>query len=119
MKLKTREETYIEVDSFDLDRFITKLFAFPREKTFMDDHSPEPEGGIYLKEFEYVAVEEARNDSSYTHLVNGELTSWDLADIKKIKEKKDFGCFNANVILNYLASIGELPKGTYLVKVCW
>ncbi len=119
MELKTREVTHIEVDSFELDTFITNHFKFPREKTFMDKYSPEPEGGVYYEAFEYVVVEEGRNDSSYTHLVNGEMSSFDLADIERIKERQDFGNFNANVIMNYLASIGELPKGSYLVKVCW
>lgn len=119
MKLKTKETTYIEVDAFELDTFITNHFKFTREKTFMDKYSPEPEDGLYLKEFEYVAVEEARNDSSYTHHVDGEMKPYDLADMKKIIDKQDFGNFNANVILNYLAALGDIPKGVYLVKVCW
>jgi len=119
MELKYRTETFITVEYSDLDTFITKHFAFPREKSFMDKHNPEPEDGIYLKEFEFVAVEEAANDSSYTFNVTGKMGEWDEKEMKELMEKKGFGSFTTRIILDYLASKDLIPKGTYLINVCW
>ncbi len=119
MELKTKEETFITVEYGNLNAFITEHFSFIREKEYMDRYSPEPEDGIYLKEFEFVAVEEASNDSSYTFHVTGEQDKWDEEEMKEILEKKDFGSFTTRRILDYLASKDLIPKGNYLINVCW
>jgi hypothetical protein len=119
MELKMKEETFITVEYSDLDAFITKHFFFAREKGLMDKYSPEPEDGVYLKEFEFVAVEEAANDSSYTFSVTGKQDKWDEEEMKEILERKDFGSFTTRRILNYLASKDLIPKGNYLINVCW
>jgi len=119
MELKHRTETFITVEYSDLNAFITKHFSFAREKGHMDKYSPEPEGGVYLKEFEFVAVEEAANDSSYTFSVTGKLDEWGEEEIKELLEREEFGEFTTRRILDYLASKDLIPKGTYLINVCW
>ena len=121
MELKTKEETFIVVKYHDLDEFITKHFAFEREEHSSDKWGNQyhKELGIYLKEFEFVAIEEANNDSSYTYNVNGELYDWDKTEMAEMLEKKEFDCFSTRRILDWLASKDVIAKGTYLVKVSW
>ena len=117
--MKHRVQTYIVVEYHDLDDFITKHFAFPREKNFMDEHRQPPKDGIYLKEFEFVAIEEANNDSAYTYNVSGDKYEWDKTEMKEMLEKKEFDCYSTRRILDYLASEGVIGTGTYLINVSW
>jgi len=121
MELKYELITHTQVDYHDLDAFITKHFAFPREEHSSDKFGNQyfKELGVYLKEFEFVAIEEANNDSAYTYHVNGELYDWDKKEMKEMLEKKDFDNFSTRRILDYLAKEGFIPKGTYLINVSW
>lgn len=120
MVLKHKVQVYIMVEYHDLDEFITKHFAFPREKTFMDEHRAKPKDGIYLKEFEFVAIEEANNDSAYTYSVTGDKGyDWDKKEMEEMLEKKDFDLFSTRRILDYLAHEGHISTGTYLINVSW
>lgn len=119
MKLKHSTETYIEVEYGDLNDLITKHFSFTRERTNMDKYYPEPENGIYLKEFEFVAVEESSNDTSHTFQVDGKLSKWDEEEMEEMLEKQNYDCFSTRRILNYLASKGVIETGNYLINVCW
>jgi hypothetical protein len=119
MELKHTVQTYIVVEYHDLDDFITKHFSFPREKTFMDKYSEEPEDGIYREQFEFVAIEEGHNSSSYTYQVDGELDEWDKKDIKKMLAAKKFDSYSTRMILDYLASEGVIIKGDYSIHVFW
>ncbi len=119
MELKMKEETFITVEYSDLNAFITEHFSFTREEQPMDKYRQKPKNGIFKEQFEFVAVEEASNDSSYTFHIDGKLDEWGLAGMKEILEKKDFGSFTTRRILDYLASKDLIPKGNYLINVCW
>lgn len=120
MNLKYNIETYIQVEYHDLDDFITWYFSFEREKESMDKFREEPKDGIYLKRFEFVAIEEANNDSAYTYHVTGDKDyDWDEKEMKEMMEAKDFDNYSTRRILDYLASKDVIPKGTYLINVSW
>ena len=121
MELKAREETLTVVEYHDLYEFITKHFAFEREQHSSDrwGNQYHKELGIYLKEFEFVAIEEANNDSSYTYKITGNLYDWDKPEMEEMLVRKEFDNFSTRRILDWLASKGIIPKGTYLIKVSW
>jgi hypothetical protein len=120
MKLKHTVQTYIVVEYYDLDDFITKYFSFPREKDdFMDKYNEPPEDGIYRRRFEFVAIQEAQNSSSYTFNVDGELDKWDKKEMKEMLAAKKFDSYSAQRILDYLASEGAIIKGDYSIHVFW
>lgn len=119
MKLKHKKEVKITVSCFDLDKFITEYFAFPRKKEMMDKYREKPKQGIYLREFEFVAIEEANNDSSYTYNITGDLYDWDHKEMEEMLEAKKFDSWSTRRILDYLCSEGVIEKGNYLIDVSW
>lgn len=119
MELKHRIETYIVVEYHDLDDFITNYFSFPREKDFMDKYSEPPKDGIYKKQFEFVAIQEAHNSSSYTFQVDGKLDEYDQEEMEKMIAAKKFDMYSTQRILDYLASKGVIIKGEYSIHVFW
>ena len=119
MELKHNVMTYIQVEYHDLDDFLTEYFSFPREKRPSDEYRPEPKDGIYREEFEFVAIEEANNDSAYTYQITGDLYDWDAKDIQEMLAVKKFDSYCTRTVLDYLASIDVILKGTYLINVSW
>jgi len=120
MKLKHKREVKITVCYSDLDKFITEYFAFPRKEEMMDKYrNKKPKDGIYLREFEFVAIEEANNDSCYTYNITGKLYNWDVTEMEEMYEAKKFDDFSTRRILDYLCSKGVVEKGDYLIDVSW
>lgn len=119
MELKCKTETKISVEYHDLDEFITKYFSFPRKEEYMDKYRKKPKQGIYLQEFEFVAIEEANNDSAYTYNITGNLYDWDVTEMEEMLVAKKFDCFSTRRILDYLCSKCVIDKGDYLINVSW
>ncbi len=119
MKLKHKKEVKITVDYFDLDKFITEYFAFPRKEESMDRYREKPKDGIYLRDFEFVAIEEAHNDSSYTFNITGKLDGFDKTEMEEMLATKKFDGWSTRRILDYLCSEGVIDKGDYLIDVSW
>jgi hypothetical protein len=120
MKLKHKKEVKITVSCWDLDKFITEYFAFPRKEEMMDKYNDKkPKDGIYLREFEFVAIEEANNDSCYTFDITGDLYDWDKPEMEEMLATKKFDNYSTRRILDYLCSEGVIDKGNYLIDVSW
>lgn len=104
MELEMEKEEYYVVNYSDLNRFINKYYS-------LEKGSP--------SEYHFVDDEEANNDSSYTFSVNGEVDEAEEEDLKGVLEDKlPFG-FMTHTFLNDLARKDVIPKGSYLVTVCW
>ena len=98
--LKMKIQTTHVVDSRDLKSFVDEIY-----------------GGYY----DFDSDVEARNDSSHTFKVDGVIDDEDKADvIREIKTSGDlYPDYCSNVLLNCLAMDGHIPKGNYVIKVCW
>lgn len=85
---------YIEMDYDELDKLISDAYGI---------------------NYEFVAFEEAHNDSSHTFLVEAE--SLDEYNQSKLNGK-DFH-FMARSLLCDLCHQGKIEAGNYLINVCW
>lgn len=94
MELKHEVKTIIKVDGYDLDDFVNEQWP--------DAH------------FSYAADQEAADDASQEFRVDGELTTYDMTKILEIQEGTWF--FSTNIILNYFAGKGMIPKGDYVIE---
>lgn len=99
--MKTRTVTLIEVDYSDLDEQVTKFLT-----------SKEIDCG--KSGYECVAEQEWSNDESHSFDVDGKVDKGSLKEI----QKGEFG-WQLRTILNWMASEGVVPKGTYKVDICW
>ncbi len=97
MKLKTKKIEGYEVDCYELDEFVQKL---------------------YDPDYLFVVQQEASNDSVYKFEADGKIDSWDEENAAKIRQGKICGWGNAT-LFNVLVADGHIPAGTYFVKVCW
>jgi len=72
------------------------------------------------KKFDFVALEEANNDSNYVYYVDGCKSGFD-DDISKFLygDLKDLPLFPTNVLLNFLSREGVIEKGDYIIRVYW
>lgn len=86
--------TYIEMDYDEVDRIISDAYGI---------------------NYEFVASEEAHNDSSHALLVEAEpLDEYDQSKL----DRKDFH-FMARSLLCDLCYQGKIEAGNYLINVCW
>lgn len=86
--------TYIEMDYDEVDRIISDAYGI---------------------NYEFVAFEEAHNDSSHTFLVEAEaLNEYDQSNL----DRKDFR-FMTQSLLCDLCHQGKIEAGNYLINVCW
>lgn len=91
--------TIYQVDYFELERFAKEIYG-------LDDYS-------------FVATEECGNDSEHRFRVNGKVDSWDADNEVAILNTTDVPCYANGLLLNMLCRDGHIPKGEYLVIVCW
>ena len=97
-KLKTEIKTIIELDAFDLEKFINK---------------------IYEIDFELFASEEWANDTSYTFRVRKEpLGKYDIEKLSKVMNGKFEHCM-IRTFLQDLVNKDHISEGEYLIKVSW
>lgn len=100
MPLKIRTVTTHRVDCYDLDAFINASYP----------------GG---KPFNFVADQEAGNDSSHTFTVStGVLDDYDQGKVNAFAAGKGGG-FLASALLNDMCVQGLIPAGYYTIEVCW
>jgi len=72
----------------------------------------------YGRGYEFLAKEEASNDSTHRFNVNGRLSEWDQRDVDKWVQTGS-GSYLTSRLLNDLANKGVIPTGNYLIEVCW
>ncbi len=71
-----------------------------------------------FKDYSFVATEECGNDSTHEFSVNGVLDVWEEGYVKEW-ERGEQPLYTNGAILNKLCQKGFIPKGEYLVGVCW
>lgn len=98
MELETKEETFICVDYNDLDKFIN--YSYSRE------------------DFYFVAEEECGNYTNIIFNVTGELSKWDVEDVRKFGSGENSSP-GTRALLNDLCKQGKIKPGMYLIKVYW
>lgn len=107
MLLEGIKKTVIEVDYNDVDRAIDKYFGIGY--------------GTEYPGYESVAVEEWNNYQDKEIQIDGILDKYDQEKLDYFLANKDKANKHPGVriMLNYLASIGEIEKGDYLISVFW
>lgn len=85
--------TYIEMDYHEFDELVKEKYGI---------------------ETEFVANQEANNDSEYSFNVDGKLSDYQREDW----EEKNFQYGNG-LLLNKLCEDGHIEPGKYLITVCW
>lgn len=95
MELKSRHVEYYEVEYDDLEKFINFHFFGNEDK------------------FDFVADQEANNDTSYPYNVNGKVDNYDR---KRINDKKTD--YMTQAYLDEACQLGLIQPGKYLVNVC-
>ncbi len=73
---------------------------------------------IYGGDYEFTAVQEANNDSSYSFNVTGEISEYQEDTVLKIKSGK-YPTYCNRILLNLLVREKFIEPGEYLIKVCW
>lgn len=99
--LEMRQETVNVVDSYDLDKFIQKVYSLP--------------------EYEFVACEEVNNDSYHRFNVKARSIETEEYDNRKLRQFQE-GVFQHHLtyaLLEDLAHRGWIPEGTYIISVSW
>lgn len=96
-KLKMRIKTIRSVDYNDFDEFVRSIY-----------------GGDY----EFVAIQEANNSSSYTFRPDGKISDYQEKDVQKIKSGK-YPNYCNHILFDLLVKEGYLEPGEYLVEVFW
>ena len=69
------------------------------------------------KEYSFVASEESANDTSRTYDVDP--GDFDPEEIAEFAAGNSHGMYMAGSLLGALCAIGAIPKGQYLINVCW
>lgn len=68
--------------------------------------------------YNFVYDMECTNDTSYTYYVDGELFDFDIEEVEDWM-KEGVGTLMASQLLNYMCQKKFIPKGNYLIEVCW
>ena len=98
MELKTTVKTKTIIDSDDFNEFVKSKY-----------------GG----DFEFVAEQEANNDTHYTFEVpNKYINTWDVPVMENIRKGK-YKTFYVHLVFQCLFEDGFIPAGTYDVEVSW
>lgn len=72
-----------------------------------------------LKEFEVVAAEEGRNDSSLTFTAKkGANYDYDRKGVEEVKSGGNY-TFKTAALVNDLADRDIIPEGKYVIDICW
>lgn len=96
-KLRIEKYEVMRVNSYDLEEFIKDVTG---------------------QDFEFVADQEAGNDTQHEFDVDGDLEDYDEERVDEFLEG-EYGSHLTRPLLNWLAKNGHIEKGTYLVGVCW
>lgn len=98
MKLKCKKKTVIEVDCFDLERFINE---------------------VYGHNFEILCDLECANDSCRTMSIKkGKMTKYDLADVGKYKEIGE-GSYLLHQLMDDMCARDLIEEGDYVIEISW
>ena len=89
-----KKVTMIQADSSEIDSIVREVFP----------------------NYEFVPVQECGNDSSHEFDVCGIVD--DKHGIEQWKNG-EFVRYSNDSVLNYMATLGKLEVGTYLIDVCW
>lgn len=101
MELKMEKEECYIVDYNDLDNFINEYYSLKG-----------------VPEYYFVDDEEASNDNTYMFEVNGEVDEYDETELEAFLNGEAHE-FMTGTLLNDLARKNVIPKGNYIITVCW
>lgn len=65
------------------------------------------------------AVQVSDNDTSHSFDVDGKLDEYDQKDVDEMLESNRIMTYRNQKVLNYLAKIGKIETGNYIIEVCW
>jgi hypothetical protein len=96
--LEITKETINSIDYGDLEEFIKQVYN--------------------IKDYSFVLIQECGNDSSHEFTADGEIDEFDLEDAAKIRSG-EIDLYQNSLLLNCLVADGYIPKGDYVIRVCW
>jgi acetylglutamate kinase len=97
-----RTVSYTEIDYYELEALIAEV------------------ADMSITDVNIIAIEECNNDSSYTFKgMTGELDKWESELISRTLTEKRLPMYSTFAWIQYLVSLGKLPKGDYLLMVSW
>jgi hypothetical protein len=97
LKATTLKKIY-QVDYRELECFVSEVYG--------------------ITDYNFVAVEEGQNDSTYSFIVDGKTDEWDMGTVDEIR-KGYIPMYSNGVLLNILCADGHLKPGNYSITVCW
>lgn len=97
--MKIRTEITHTVEYRDLDQAVNEFYG--------------------LTDYDFAAEEEMSNDSAQTYHLDGQLTEFDVEEIKTRMIPGGNYQFMTSTILNDMARAGAIPVGNYVVTVSW
>lgn len=98
IEFEHKTETVITVDYDEIDRIIN--IAFPGT------------------EYACAAAEEWGNDTQHELEIDGDSMYIDKTDIEKMKAG-EMPLYSLHSVLNDMYNNGLIPKGNYLIRICW
>ena len=100
MKINMITKTIYEIEYQEIDRIINEYYK-PTSK------------------FQFLADSESANDTSHRFRADGDVNAYDQEELEEFKKNNRGKLFMTQILLNDLCSKGEIPKGNYLIMVCW
>lgn len=94
-----KDSRVIQADYSDVEELLCKYFG--------------------LDEYSVPCAEETGNDTSLSYHLDGLLTEYDQKFIQDVLSTKDTRSYGTQTLLNYLAFIGLLPRGQFIINVSW
>lgn len=90
------EKKVYEVKYKDLEKFVEDIYK--------------------VKNYSFPAVQDCGNDTDHAFEVDGVLDGYQLEEINDVKSGEHY---NNYLLLNLLAHENHIPKGYYIISVCW
>lgn len=100
MKVETRKVLYHTLDCYELAKAVNEFYKPTSEWDFISDH-------------------EANNDSDYSFDVDGKIDDYDKERLERFKKDSNSEGWMTQIFLDDLCKQELIPKGAYLIKVCW
>lgn len=100
IKMEMEEVLYYRVDYYEWERVVNEFYKPTPKWRFVLDH-------------------EANNDSYYAFNIIGKVNDYDKKELEEFKEDSGNKNWMTNILLNDLCRLGLIPKGNYLIEVCW
>ena len=100
IKMETKEVLYHTIDCYEWERVVNEFYK------------PTPK-------WDFVSNHEANNDSDYSFDVDGKIEDYEEKELEKFKANSNRTGWITQTLLDDLCRQGLIPKGVYLIQVCW